>query len=102
MSGDAVWVAVDGYTGATALSSAAANGLEAIAASGISWWDSFIGFVPGSIGETSTLAILIGGGFLMFTKIASWRIVAGYLPGYVGYVLTVQYYRYVWRCEPHV
>ena len=84
MSGDAVWVAVDGYTGATALSSAAANGLEAVAATGISWWDSFIGFVPGSIGETSTLAILLGGSFLLFTRIASWRIVAGVFLGMMG------------------
>ncbi|MEZ5476269.1 MAG: NADH:ubiquinone reductase (Na(+)-transporting) subunit B [Thiolinea sp.] len=84
MSGDAVWVAVDGYTGATALSSAASGGLAAVADSGISWWNSFIGLVPGSIGETSTLAILLGGAFLLYTKIASWRIVAGTFIGMVG------------------
>lgn len=84
MSGDAVWVAVDGYTGATALSSAASDGLAGIAASGITWWDSFLGFVPGSIGETSTLAILLGGSFLLFARIANWRIVAGVMIGMVG------------------
>jgi Na+-transporting NADH:ubiquinone oxidoreductase subunit B len=84
MSGDAVWVAVDGYTGATALSSAAADGIAGVVSSGISWWDSFIGLVPGSIGETSTLAILIGGSFLLFAKIANWRIVAGVMIGMVG------------------
>nr|CAA6829771.1 MAG: Na(+)-translocating NADH-quinone reductase subunit B (EC [uncultured Thiotrichaceae bacterium] len=84
MSGDAVWVAVDGFTGATALSNAAADGLAGIAASGLTWWDSFIGFMPGSIGETSTLAILLGGSFLLFAKIASWRIVAGVMIGMVG------------------
>ncbi len=84
MSGDAVWVAVDGYTGATALSSAAANGIPAVIDSGISWWDSFIGLVPGSIGETSTLAILLGGSFLLFARIASWRIVAGVMIGMFG------------------
>lgn len=84
MSGDAVWVAVDGYTGATALSSAASDGLAGIAASGLTWWDSFTGFMPGSIGETSTLAILLGGSFLLFARIASWRIVAGVMIGMVG------------------
>ena len=84
MSGDAVWVAADGYTGATALSSAATSGVEGIVSSGVSWWNSFVGFIPGSIGETSTLAILLGGSFLLFTRIASWRIVMGVMIGMVG------------------
>ncbi|RLA65588.1 MAG: NADH:ubiquinone reductase (Na(+)-transporting) subunit B [Epsilonproteobacteria bacterium] len=71
MSGDAVWIAVDGHTGATALSMAAQGGLEAIK---ISWMDSFLGFIPGSMGETSALACLIGAIVLMVTGIASWRI----------------------------
>ena len=49
----------------------------------MSWWDAFIGLEPGSLGETSTLAILIGGAFLLFTKIASWRIVSGVMFGMV-------------------
>jgi Na+-transporting NADH:ubiquinone oxidoreductase subunit B len=76
MSGDAVWTAVDGYTGATALSVAAADGMAAVQAQ-FTWWEAFVGMVPGSIGETSTLAIMIGGGILLLTKIASWRIVLG-------------------------
>lgn len=80
MSGDAVWVAVDGYSGATTLSAAAAGGMQAVT---VSWWDAFIGFEPGSLGETSTLAILIGGAFLLFTRIASWRIVSGVMFGMV-------------------
>lgn len=76
MSGDAVWTAVDGYTGATALGIAAASGMDAVREQ-FTWWEAFIGIVPGSIGETSTLAILIGGGILLATKIASWRIVLG-------------------------
>jgi Na+-transporting NADH:ubiquinone oxidoreductase subunit B len=86
MSGDTVWVAVDGYSGATPLSIAAASGLEAVKASGLSWWDAFLGFEPGSLGETSTLAILIGGGFLLYTGIASWRIVSGV---FIGMVVSV-------------
>ena len=76
MSGDAVWTAVDGYTGATALGIAAADGMAAVQAQ-FTWWEAFIGTIPGSIGETSTLAIFIGGGILLATKIASWRIVLG-------------------------
>jgi Na+-transporting NADH:ubiquinone oxidoreductase subunit B len=80
MSGDAVWTAVDGYTGATMLSIAAADGMEVLKQSA-SWMDSFIGTIHGSIGETSTLAILIGGALLLSMRIASWRIVLGTLVG---------------------
>ena len=61
MSGDAVWTAVDGYTGATMLSVAAADGMVALQ-QGVTWMQAFIGTIQGSIGETSTLAILMGGG----------------------------------------
>ena len=47
----------------------------------ISWWDAFVGAIPGSVGETSTLAILIGGVILLATRIASWRIVLGVFLG---------------------
>lgn len=52
--------------------------------SSLSWKDAFIGVMPGSIGETSTLAILLGGAVLLWTRIASWRIVAGVILGMVG------------------
>lgn len=81
MSGDAVWVAVDGFSGATPLGMAALGGIAAI---DYSWMDAFIGNIPGSIGETSTLAIMIGGAYLLYTRIASWRIVTGVLLGMVG------------------
>ena len=71
ISGDAVWTAVDGHTGATALGLAAQGGLEAIK---MSWMDSFLGFIPGSMGETSALACLIGAVVLIVTGIGSWRI----------------------------
>ena len=83
MSGDAVWTAVDGFTGATALSIAASDGVGALEQS-MSWWNAFVGLMPGSIGETSTLAIFIGGAFLLWTRIASWRIVAGVMIGMVA------------------
>lgn len=83
ISGDAVWVAADGFTGATALSVAYQDGVAALS-SQWSWWDAFLGFMPGSIGETSTLAILIGAAVLLWTKIASWRIMLGCLLGMVA------------------
>lgn len=83
MSGDAVWTAVDGFSGATSLSVAAASGLEGLMQH-TSWSDAFFGFVQGSIGETSTLAILIGGAVLVATKIASWRIITGVLGGMIA------------------
>lgn len=83
-SGDAVWVAVDGYSGATALAKTAADGLQALQASGLGWWHAFFGVMPGSLGETSTLACLLGGLFLLITGIASYRIVFGCLLGLIA------------------
>ncbi len=83
MSGEAVWTAVDGYTAATALSVIAAEGMAALHSS-MTWWDAFYGDMQGSIGETSTLAILIGGAVLLYTRIAAWRIVAGVMLGMIA------------------
>ena len=82
MSGDAVWTAVDGYAAATTLSIAAQEGMSAVTGH-LSWMDAFLGFEQGSIGETSTLALLIGGLVLMAMGIASTRIVLGVLLGTV-------------------
>lgn len=71
MSGNAVWVGVDGFTAATPLAVMAESGLAHL---DISLMDAFLGFIPGSIGETSTLAILIGALMLLATGIASWEI----------------------------
>lgn len=84
ISGDAVWTAVDGFSGATSLSLAASGGAEAIMAGNITWLDAFFGTVQGSMGETSTLAILIGGAVLLATRIASLRIVLGVFFGMVA------------------
>jgi Na+-transporting NADH:ubiquinone oxidoreductase subunit B len=80
ISGDAVWTAVDGYTGATALSIAASDGMAALQAQ-MTWWDTFVGNMHGSIGETSTLAILLGGILMLYTRVAAWRIVLGVFLG---------------------
>ncbi len=91
MSGDAVWTAVDGYTGATSLSIAAQNGMDALAGH-VTWMDAFLGFEQGSIGETSVLALMIGGIALLVMGIASTRIVLGVL---IGTVLTVLLYNWL-------
>lgn len=83
ISGDSVWVAADGYTGATALSMTFQEGMDTMTNS-FSWWDAFIGYVPGSVGEVSTLAILIGAAVLLWTRIASWRIMLGVFLGMVA------------------
>ncbi|WP_428240987.1 NADH:ubiquinone reductase (Na(+)-transporting) subunit B [Gynuella sp.] len=88
MSGDSVWVAVDGFSGATALSVAASQGLDAQGTlNGLTWIQAFLGNMAGSVGETSTLAILISGAFLMITGVASWRIVSGVMIGMVATAL---------------
>jgi len=78
MSGDKVWVydavnrtgTADAISGETILGSYAQN-QEVM----YSNWDKFAGFIPGSVGETSTLLILLGAAILVFTKIGSWRII---------------------------
>ncbi len=84
MSGNAVWVPVDGFSGATALYLAKEGGLTAIANAGITWTNAFLGNLMGSMGETSTLACLIGAAFLIVTRVASWRIMAGVMLGMIG------------------
>jgi Na+-transporting NADH:ubiquinone oxidoreductase subunit B len=83
-SGDAVWVPVDGYSGATALSLAKSGGTDAVTGAGFSWLEAFIGTIPGSFGETSTLACLLGAAFLLYTRVASWRIIAGVMVGMIA------------------
>jgi Na+-transporting NADH:ubiquinone oxidoreductase subunit B len=84
LSGDSVWTAADGVSSATTLSLANEGGIQAILDSGISWMDAFFGTIQGSMGETSTLAILIGGAVLLTMRIASWRVVAGVMIGMVS------------------
>lgn len=94
ISGDRVWILVDnakekivdGTSGATALGVAAALpsgsvAVEAINKAGFSFYNLFMGFVPGSIGETSALCCLAGAAILIFTKIGSWRTMLGCVLG---------------------
>jgi Na+-transporting NADH:ubiquinone oxidoreductase subunit B len=83
LSGDSVWVPVDGFSGATALALAAEGGITDLTQNGITWLDALLGSIHGSFGETSALACLLGGAFLMFTGVASWRIIAGVFAGMV-------------------
>jgi Na+-transporting NADH:ubiquinone oxidoreductase subunit B len=82
MSGDKVWIAekADAYSGATPLGHALVNDFEHMQAP----MDMFLGFIPGSIGETSVVAILIGAAILLFTGIGSWRIMLATVLGTAG------------------
>ena len=73
ISGDKVWGATDGFSRATPLGQVPADGIAALEAT-MSKMDAFIGTIPGSMGETSTLACLIGAAILIATGIGSWRI----------------------------
>ena len=84
LSGDAVWTAVDGYSGATPLGIVAQDGMTGVMES-FTWMDAFMGSIPGSIGETSTLMVMIGGAVLLVTRIASWRVVAGCFVGMIAF-----------------
>jgi len=83
---------VDGFSGATPLGQAASAVGDSVHFTNIvgqplTWWDMFLGFEPGSIGETSTLAILIGAIFLIVTGIASWKIITAVFAGGIGSIL---------------
>lgn len=81
ISGDAVWVAADGFSGATALSAANQGLIEYTV--NADWWNAFWGYIPGSVGEVSTAMILLGGAYILYKGIASWRIVLGVFAGMV-------------------
>jgi Na+-transporting NADH:ubiquinone oxidoreductase subunit B len=81
---EAVWVAIDGWTGATPLSAAAASGTGAIAGLEVSWVQAFVGLRPGAFGETSTLACALGAVFLLGQGLISWRILAGGILGLIA------------------
>jgi len=92
ISGDKVWISgPDGYSGATALAIPAAELsqdavtlLDSVTQFDFSWINLFMGWIPGSIGETSTLWIMVGAVFLALTGIASWRVMVGAILGLTG------------------
>lgn len=82
MTGDEVWTAVDGFSGATPIGAIAAGSPgQAMQSLDYSWGQAFIGTIPGSMGETSTLACLLGAALLLVTGIASWRIMVSMVLG---------------------
>ncbi len=98
MSGSSVWVSlkngeslIDGATGATPLSFAS-EGLDAMNNAGVQYgmsaWDMFAGIIPGSVGETSVIAILLGAVILIWTGVASWKIMVSSVAGalFVGWL----------------
>lgn len=104
ISGDKVWTLldsakdklVDGFSGATPLLVASGtetgrSAVEAVNNAGFSWQQMFFGFIPGSIGETSTLAILIGAVILVITGVGSWRIMLSVLVGGYGMALIMNW-----------
>lgn len=80
ISGDKVWVAVDSMSQPTVLAQYA----DPLIQMTYSWKEAFFGLVPGSMGETSALACLIGAAILIFTKVGSWRIMLSTLLGMIG------------------
>ena len=106
ITGDAVWTAVDGVSSATPLSQVAAaevgkamNGLD------VTWMQTFLGTIPGSMGETSTLACLFGAFVLLVTRIAPWRVMASTL---IGALICASYFYIqesgtnpLWAIPPH-
>jgi Na+-transporting NADH:ubiquinone oxidoreductase subunit B len=92
--GDKVWVAaVDSFSGPTLLTSmgsvrdvTSTTYREVVSSQNLNmnWFDAFMGWIPGSMGETSTLACLLGAGFLIVTGVGSWRVMAGVLIGVAG------------------
>ena len=84
ISGTNCWIPVDGFSGATPLAQWAEGGREALVnvqGEAIGWMDAFLGNIPGSIGEGSTLMIIIGAAIILACGIASWRIMVAILVG---------------------
>lgn len=87
ISGDKVWVAVDAVSKATPLAQLAAGSPML----GYSWWEAFLGTIPGSMGETSTLACLLGAIILILTGIGSWKIMLSVLIGMIATATTFNF-----------
>ena len=92
ISGDKVWtavpagMAVDGFSGATLLAQMRVM-TGPFEAQGFSWWNAFVGLEPGSMGETSAAACLIGAVIIVVTKVGSWRTMAGVALGTIAMAL---------------
>lgn len=91
ISGDAVWTAVDGFSGATALGISAIEGISGVIASGLTWGQAFLGQMQGSLGETSLAACLLGAVILIYTGVGSWRIIVATFAGLIIPVLLTSF-----------
>lgn len=80
ITGESVWVPIDGRSGATPLLIVAEKGMTAVHQS-LTYWQAFLGTMPGSIGETSTLACLLGAAILLICGVAAWRVMAAMFLG---------------------
>lgn len=87
MVSEAVWRAVDAFTGPTELRVAAEGGMAGIAWLGTTWLQTFFGFVPGPMGATSAFACLLGASYMIYKRVASARIMAAMLIGMIATVL---------------
>jgi len=83
ISGDAVWTPTDGFSGATVLGIGAIEGFQGILDTGLTWMQAFLGQMQGSIGEVSAAACLLGAVILIYTRIASWRIIVAVCAGLI-------------------
>ena len=83
LSGDSVWTPVDGFSGATALGISAIEGMSGLLGTGLTYMQAFVGQMQGSLGETSLAACLIGAIVLIYTGIASWRIMVAVFAGLI-------------------
>ncbi|MBF0237799.1 MAG: NADH:ubiquinone reductase (Na(+)-transporting) subunit B [SAR324 cluster bacterium] len=84
ISGNNVWTAVDGFSGATPLGIMAESGIKGVTDAGFTWSQAFMGFIPGSMGETSALACLFGAAILIMTGVGSYRVMLSMLIGGLG------------------
>jgi len=82
--GNEIWAGIDGATGATPLTELARSATVSMDAVHTTWWDAFVGNMPGSMGETSALACAIGAAVLIASRIGSWRIMLSMLLGGLG------------------
>ena len=112
--GDKVWVAaVDSFSGPTLLTTMGSvrnitdkTYSEVVSSLNMNWYDAFMGWIPGSMGETSTLACILGAGFLIMTGVGSWRVMAGVMIGAVGLAMglsgVVSETNAVFQIPPHM
>jgi Na+-transporting NADH:ubiquinone oxidoreductase subunit B len=85
-TGEGAWVALEGSDALAPLAAAAQGGVAALEDLDVGWRQSFLGWEPGALGETSALACLLGAVFLVHVGLASWRVIAG---GVLGLAATV-------------